>query len=328
MDQGWRPPTRLFDLYEKGFRRSVVPYMFARDVTIDGASRLSGYADLSGTGGMRAYVFLDRDHPPTAWAVARGMLVSADRMGTVPNGYPVSFMLAGMVQSGNNVRLANEAALEAVRKARFRDRVSRIEGMYFFADIADAAKHIGDRNWPTYFDWANLVEVELYASAMTRLDANWITHAPLDRDNRINGEDGDWIDRYWAGEARDQNPTWELIAKGVAIVLDETVRRACYDLTRRAFPTAEIFLLMSRLAGEAGSAGGLVVPFIGRDSNGDVALHYLLNDEAFHNPEVIADIHRHPDSAYLGMLMNQQESWPLPDFRPWGKMLLSSGERA
>jgi hypothetical protein len=94
------------------------------------------------------------------------------------------------------------------------------------------------------------------------VDANWITFAPIGADGRIPITDLQWVQHYWAGETYNDSPVWERIAKGVALVLDERVRRQCYHYLRDFFPASHIPILMARLASEAGTRGRLIAPFL------------------------------------------------------------------
>ena len=79
---------------------------------------------------MRVYAFLDLNHPPVAWAVMRGALVSSDQVPDATSQF-ISFMLAGMIHAQNNQRLFNELLIEKVRIDLFDHQVSRLRGMYF-----------------------------------------------------------------------------------------------------------------------------------------------------------------------------------------------------
>ena len=251
----------------------------------------------------------------------RGMLVSADYASEPPVSGFISFMQAGIVEALNNARVFNEFLIETVRQNFFAHQVSRMRGMFFFRSRGEAEARIGDSEWPPYFEQENLLELELrYQEAFTEVDANWITFAPVGEDGRILIADLQWVRRYWAGEAYNDHPVWERIAKGVALVLDEGVRRRCYDYVRKFFPAAHIPILMARLASEAGTRGGLITPFLQRHDEKRVLLSYLWSDAEFHDPLVIAAIQQHPDSGALGRMMAENETWREPDFRPWGKV--------
>lgn len=275
----------------------------------------------------RVYCFLDLEHPAVAWAVMRGVLVSADYAAPSASGF-ISFMQAGIIESLNNCRIHNELLIETVRQNFFPCQVSRLRGMFFFRTRAEAEARIGDSQWPAYFELKNLLELDLrYENTFTDVDANWITFAPLDENGRTPATDLQWVHSYWAGERYNGSPVWELIAQGVALVLDEQVRRQCYDYVRQFFPASHIPILMARLAAEAGTRGGLISPFLLREGERRVLLTYLWSGAEFHDPAVIAAIQRHPDSGALGKMMAENESWKMPDFQPWGKVF-QLGEQA
>jgi hypothetical protein len=76
---------------------------------------------------------------------------------------------------------------------------------------------------------------------------------------------------------------------------------------------------MARLASEAGTRGGLTAPFLLREDEKRVQLGYLWSDAEFHDPAIIDAIAQHPDSGALGRMMAENETWKIPDFRPWGR---------
>jgi hypothetical protein len=61
------------------------------------------------------FCFLDFEHLAVAWAVMRGMMVSADYAATPTNPGFVSFMQAGMIEALNNRRIFNEVLVERAR---------------------------------------------------------------------------------------------------------------------------------------------------------------------------------------------------------------------
>ncbi len=269
----------------------------------------------------RVFCFLDLEHPAVAWAVMRGMLVSASHASTPPDPAFVSFMQAGIIQNRNNARIFNEFVVENVRAKLFPTQVSRIQGMYFFKSRAEAEARIGDPLWPSYFSPENLLELELrYDGLFSDVDANWITFAPL-ANNRITPENLEWIRRYWSGEAFNNAPAWERIANGIALVLDETVRRKCYEYVREMFPLSHIEILKARLASEAGTRGGQISPFLLRQNETQLHLVYLTSEAEFQDPAVIESISKHPDAGALGRMMAESETWRRPDFRPWGAVV-------
>ena len=158
---------------------------------------------------FQALAYLDVNHPVVAWAAYRGTLVSAATVGAAPtdNARPVSMMFAGMIQQQANSRLNNELLIDMVRRQRHSHNVSRLTGMYFFADFSEAKVA---ESWGAHFRPENLGEFEIHTtSPLTRVDSNWITYAPRDAEGRLRASDLSWIDRYWAGEAHDDGPVWE-----------------------------------------------------------------------------------------------------------------------
>ena len=252
---------------------------------------------------MHIFAFLNLEHPPVAWAVMRWMMVSADHASPSANQGFISFMQAGMIEHQNNARIFNESIIEGIRNTSFANRVSRMRGLYCFPSRAEAEARIDDRGWPLFFSAQNLLELELHCDTRpTIVDANWITFAPLGADGRINTNDLSWITRYWAGEPFNDCTVWELLANGVALILDTDVRRRCFELVKRVFHESHIPILMSRLASEAGTRGGLITPFLLSENDQHVRLGYLWSDAEFRDPTVIEKIAGHPDCGFLHRL--------------------------
>jgi hypothetical protein len=227
----------------------------------------------------------------------------------------------------NNARLFNESIIEAVRLTLYTHQTSRMRGIFFFRTREDAEARIGDDKWPPYFEAKNLLELELrYDDPFTDVDANWITFAPVRPDGRVPLTDLQWMQRYWAGEQYNDTPVWERIAKGVAVVLDEQVRKQCYDYLRDFFPHSHIPILMARLASEAGTRGGLVSPFLLRLDEKRVQLGYLWTDADFHDPQAIEAMSKHADFRVLGEMMAENETWKMIDLRLWGRVFELSDE--
>jgi hypothetical protein len=246
-------------------------------------------------------------------------VVSADHAHQPPHPGFISFMLTGMIEWQNNSRIFNEVTIEEVRLRDFQHRVSRLRGIFFFRSRAEAEARIDDPDWPPYFKRNNLIEFDLSpATPPTVVDANWITFAPLGADFRLQTDDLGWVEKYWNGQQYHKEPVWEVIANGIAVILDEKIRRSCYDNVRQVFPKSDIPILMARLASEAGTLGGLTTPFLVRRDSQTVELGYLWSDKEFHDPEIVEKIAAHPDAGALGRMMRENETWNIPDFRPYG----------
>jgi|tagenome__1003787_1003787.scaffolds.fasta_scaffold20973716_4 hypothetical protein len=224
-------------------------------------------------------------------------------------------MYAGMLQTANNPRLFNESVIEYIREREFSDCVSRLEALYAFGSRAEAEARIGDQDWPPYFTRENLVEMNLGCERVpTIVDANWITTADLGPDKRIT--EGAWIGSYWRGERcpNCNTPVWEVLAEGVAVIANESLRRKCNDQLEKQFPESIIPILMARLGSEAGGHGGQVYPMLLRPDEQTIRLTYTWQNADFLDPEIIERIKDHPDAPTLGKLMSEQESWKIPDF--------------
>jgi hypothetical protein len=96
---------------------------------------------------VRVFCFLDLEHPAVAWAVMRGMLVSADYAAESSAGF-ISFMQAGIIETLNNRRIFNEALIETIRSSFFPHQVSRFRGIFFFRSRDDAEARITQRLQP------------------------------------------------------------------------------------------------------------------------------------------------------------------------------------
>lgn len=245
------------------------------------------------------YAFLDLEHPAVAWAVMRGMLVSASHASAAP-GF-ISFLQAGMIAVGNNARIFNEMVIELYRAHHFPQLPSRMRSMYFFGSPAEAETRVGDKDWPSYFNPANLIALELYCDECpTIVDANWITFADVNDDGRIPVNDLGWVAKYWRGEQFNETPVWEVLANGVALVMNEATRRQCDAVLEEMFPRARSPKLMARFASEGGTRGGQVHPSLLRRDEKTVELAYLWSDAEFHDPDAIEAMKSHPDFGKSG----------------------------
>lgn len=102
-------------------------------------------------------------------------------------------------------------------------------------------------------------------------------------------------------------------------LFSEQVRRRSYQYVQEIFPHSQVPILMARLASEVGTRGGLISPFLLRESEKRVQLGYLWSDSEFHDPAVANAIKEHPDSGALYRMMAENETWKIPDFRPLGR---------
>ncbi len=262
---------------------------------------------------MRVFAFLDVDHVPTAWAVMRGMLISARcNPGYIPG--CLSFMLAGIIFHGNNARLHNELIIEDYRLKHFPSKTSRLEGLYFFESRAEALRIAN--SWGGHFVEKNLYELEFRPSvAPNRLDSDWITY-----ENDLTNSK--WIDDYWRGTPRSPAPAWEIIGHGVAVVLDMQARARAYDLVNAEFPDCWIAIEMARIACEMdASPAGTITPWLLKEDQTSAMLAYLLRNAEYNDKQTIDAMVRHQDFGRLATRWRAADSIKMPAFQPWMRKL-------
>ena len=271
---------------------------------------------------MQAFAFLNIDHPIVAWGAYRAILVSSNAEYQPPQ-CPVSMMFAGIILGQNNVRFCNELLIEKYRQKHFPSCQSRLTGMYFFEE-RNTAKHAYE--WGGHFSPKYLAELELYpTSAIFRHDANWITHAPIDKRGRIKSEE--WIPKYWSGqEYPGKIPVWELIVQGRAVICGTELRERAYQNILKKFPGAVSILEVSRIAAHVGSDLGQVSAWIIRKSERLMDLSFYLDMRDADNPEFLERVQlyngprNHKDLAVGG------EKFQVPDFREFSCQFLTDSE--
>lgn len=274
---------------------------------------------------FQAFAYLDVDHPVVAWGAYRGILVSAHAEARPPQA-PVSIMFAGMIQNQNNARLHNELLIEAVRARHFPDQVSRLTGMYFFIDVAQASAAL---SWGGHFRRQNLVELEVQpVASYSKVDANWITYAERDSADRIDGTKTNWIEKYWAGDSFSDQPVWEIIVDGRAVIFGTEVRERAFENIARAFPNALDTLEIARLGAAVGSDLGQTTAWITRVAPNRFRLAYYLDMRDADNPEVLERLGKYDGPKNMKDLAPGKETYGLPDFRPFGCEFATTGSDA
>src|SRR5437867_2483042 len=273
---------------------------------------------------LQAFGYLNVDHPVVAWGVYRGVLVSVEAIGSSPNqqAQPVSMMFAGMIQHQNNARLQNELLIEAVRVRRYAHQVSRLSGMYFFTDLAEAR---AAEAWGGHFRAENLAELAVRPLGhTTRVDSNWITYAPRDSTGRLDKQDLSWIDRYWGGEWYRERPVWETIVHGRATVLGIRLRQRGYLIIVKQFPAALDMLEVARLAAEVDADLGQATAFIRRTTVDRYRLDYFLDMREAEDPQILERLATYRGPRNFRDLQFDKDVFGLPDFRPFsGEFTLS-----
>lgn len=203
------------------------------------------------------YAYLDIDKPMVAWEVAIGRIKSyCDRN---PDNIGLSVwqynMLRRLSEGGGSNRINHEFGLEAYRKANYSEKVSRLNGVYFFESEAMAFKAL-DR-WGMSQKKKYVSRVNFSAEQLSKYDSEWIT-------TYMEGECCDWYKGYLSGETLGAAPLTEVIASGIGIVNNRLLREQAYKKIMERWPTSTPLLSMAIAAFyEAGIEDvALVRPFL------------------------------------------------------------------
>jgi len=269
---------------------------------------------------LRAFAFVDIGHPVVAWGAYRGVLVSANAEYLPPH-CPISMMFAGIVLNNNHVRLHNELLIEKHRQIYFPHCNSRLTGMYFFEQLTTAENAY---TWGGHFSAEYLAEFEISpSSSFSRHDANWITHAPLERNGKIKNED--WISKYWSGEAfPNKPPVWELIIQGRAVILGTELRNRAYMNISKNYPESVSILEVSRIAAHIGSDLGHVSAWGVRNEEGYINLAFYLDMRDADNPEFLKRVGSYDGPRNYKDIAVGGDFFRVPDFREFSCEFLVS----
>jgi hypothetical protein len=272
---------------------------------------------------FRAFAFLDVEHPVVAWEVYRGALVSALARDEPPEA-PVSMMFAGIIQEQNNIRFRNEILIEAIRAMRHPDQVSRLTGLYCFENEQSASKAY---SWGRHFKQENLAEIEVFpVGRVTRVDADWITSAPLDNEGQIAGNDLAWVDQYWRGEPWSNSPAWEVIFQGRAVVTDTALRERAYRVCQQEFPDALDMLEVARICAAVGFDVGRTIAWITQIEPGLLQLAYFMDMRDAENPELLQRIGRYQGPRNMRDLQSEKTTFGVGDLRRYFRTFKASFE--
>ena len=205
------------------------------------------------------YLFLDTNRPHVAWATYRGVLITPPNTRT-STGRFLSWWQTDLHR--NSPHIAREAALEQIRRQKYPEKISRLNGLFCFLDWESAA--MACDQWNEHFKLENLAEINLKeARGRDRLDANWITYA----DPASTLPSDEWIQRYWEGEPYPgTKPIWETIVEGKATVLGTDLRTRAYETVKVHWPNSLMQLEISRLGAWLDSDIGCISAFVTEDA--------------------------------------------------------------
>ena len=253
------------------------------------------------------FAFLDICRPYVAWATYRGILLTPPKT-RVPGGRFVSWWLANLLR--DPLHLERELSLERVREQRFRERTSRLVGMFCFPD-----KGCADRatDWGGHFREENLAELSLgEVTGRDQMDSNWIAFA----NPRAVGPNEEWMRRYWSGEPYpDAEPVWEMLVEGKVAVLGTELRERAYRVVKDQWPDSLMLLEISRLGAWIGSDIGSIGVFMAesprdyrfkfrldtRDASDAGFLEHLRQLMSSEHPVNWADIRPHYERGSFGL---------------------------
>lgn len=178
----------------------------------------------------------------------------------------------------HDVIVHNEFLLETIRQKYFPDHPSRLGGLYFFENAADAIRAHGE--WGFCFSQDYLSEISFNCSSYCRVDSEWITHC-------IDKKTGtDWMVNYWSGAPYGDTPLYEIVAEGFGVIKDLKIRNAAYS--KYFFQHRDTTPLLS-MACCAFSKGGFdniaqVTPFLSLSDN-IISGSFLINMHDFNTRE-------------------------------------------
>jgi hypothetical protein len=227
----------------------------------------------------RVFAFFDVSNPLVAWLVYRAEIVSALEAHETALSFWTTRYLASIRAGGRKAdRYRTEVALDGVRLRGYPGAVSRLGGFYVFSDEESALR--ASRAWGGGFRRENLAELGLRPDARTsRYDSEWITHK-LDPEGDLG-----WADAYFAGHQLGDEPIWEIVVDGRALILGTDLRETAYETVKAAWPASLSLLELARVAVELDSDLGLITP-LQMDDRGRPRVRYAMNfkdakDEAF-----------------------------------------------
>jgi hypothetical protein len=264
----------------------------------------------------KLYAYLNIDHPMVAWEVAIGRIRTIDDTSTSAFGVSLwSYSrLSSYARTGNTLLLGQEFRLEHVRQLRHQEKVSRLQGAYFFKSPADALSALERWNVPVNSDYIS--EIEFYPSTVSEHDSEWITFQLRSNTNQ------EWMDKYWNGTAHGESPLHEVLALGMGRVVNTQLRTTAYRKIYELWPDSTP-LLSAACCGFA--AGGLdkicqVKPAILAKDDRVEGSFYIYMKEFDENQDVVVDaIDRCREQGVQPPVVMPKDGttlFRLPDLRP------------
>lgn len=124
------------------------------------------------------------------------------------------------------------------------------------------------------------------------------------------------MDAYLDGQARDENPIWEIVVDGRALIYGTDLREEAYRTVKATWPKSLAMLEFARLGVECSVDVGLISAMAINDGDG-LEIRYFMNFDAKDDSDFVARVQRLIES---GAPIRRQDlqpdaEWVLPDIR-------------
>ena len=245
----------------------------------------------------KLYAYLNLNNPIVAWEVAIGRIESI----CYKSEFGVSIWFYNLVRKylsdNHNEKLQNELALEKVRSDNFRDKVSRLTGIYLFKTKEMAVIAI-DR-WSLNQNYKNTIaEIDFHGLNFTEVDSEWITDylgSPLE-------QNAPWMHNYWSGVTRGENPLTEVLASGIGYINDKKIRSMAIKKLYEKWATSSL-LFNAAIAGfSTGEMDQIcrVKPAILREDDGTLSGEIFIDMNEFNRNQkkIVAALKKMYDNGY------------------------------
>jgi hypothetical protein len=256
------------------------------------------------------YAYLDISNPMVAWEVAIGRIKSNSFNNK--DGFGLSLWQYRLFQkyamNGLNKTFLDEIYLEAFRKKYFPQKVSRLQGLYFFESESAAKKALFKWGIPQYLKYIS--EVSVYYDSVTEYLG----------ENKNN----DWFFKYWCGEKLGRIPITEILVSGIGFVENKNLRIEAYKRIYKLFPDSTP-LLASAMCGFAIlnlNDLALIKPAILANKDELIGKYMIYMSEFETNKEMIAEAVGFciDHNQFPSIILPQDENagFNLPDFSEFG----------
>ena len=268
---------------------------------------------------LKLYAYFNiKENPVTAWEVAIGRVAAARY--NKKSQIPVSFWFFSLLQSCikskfKDSRLIKELQIELIRKQFFPSKVSRLKGVYFFSSLEEAKS--------TLNKWTNGNYNELYISQVnfnvkniSYYDSDWITYNLSKEHNNFD----EWMFNYLAGKPMSNAPSWEIVADGIGLIVNNNLRELAYRELMKKWPDSSTLLALSSYAFYYNLLdAGRIVPSVLLD-NETLTCCYLFDHEYMkeHQLEIAKSVERGEKEGIFFPCKPPKDHntfFSLPDFR-------------